>query len=294
MGSSTVGVADGGRVGLKRLNYWSSWTVHTWKKNRELGHPIRRDFSSSIGWQTTANLLKEQEYGEMSEILDRPWWRRVWIVQEAVLAKQAVLRCGTDEVSWERIRKRTRHLNTYKEISDMDVPGEYSFPDAELSILDELRSSWRAGTFAMTPYELLFETRRFDCTDPRDRLYAFIGLAVDSASIDITPDYSCTISEVYEKLVLALINSHEHLLILNLKRAYHNNNHTVQQPTVYSIADQAKFHDTEAKFWMVQITKSGNHGLVYPRDGSDVISMESQHLLTIKQVLDNRRVLSHR
>ena len=107
-------LGDGGRVGIKRLNYWSSWTVHTWKKNRELGHPIRRDYSSSIGWQVTANLLREQEYGEISEILTRPWWRRVWIVQEAVLAKQAVLRCGTDEVSWERIKKRTQQLNPLK------------------------------------------------------------------------------------------------------------------------------------------------------------------------------------
>ena len=233
-------------MGIKRLNYWSSWTVQTWKKNRELGHPIRRDLSGSIGWQTTANLLKEQEYGEISEILDRSWWRRVWIVQETVLAKQAVLRCGTDEVSWERIRKRTQQPNPLEVVKDTDAPSEYSFPDSELSILDELRSSWRAGTFATTLYELLYKARRLGCTDPRDRIYAFLGLAIDSESIDITPDYSSTISEVYEKLALALMRSHKHLLILNLKRAYHDDRHTVQQPIVNSIADQAKFHDTEA------------------------------------------------
>lgn len=247
---------DGGRAGIKRLNFWSSWTIHAWKRNRELGHPIRREFSSSIGWQTTSNLMREQEYGEMSEILDRPWWRRVWIVQEAVLAKKAVLRCGTDEVSWERIRKRTQQLNPFELIKDIDAPSpfSYSFPDTELSIIDELRSSWQAGTFALTLYQLLYETRRFDCTDPRDRVYAFLGLAVDSASIDITPDYSSKTSDVYQKLALALINSHQHLLILNLKRAYHNDSHTVPQPKVYSIADQAKFHDTEAN-----VSDGANH-----------------------------------
>lgn len=246
---------DGGRVGMKRLDFWSAWTVHTWKKNRELSRPIRMDMSSFIGWQTMSNLLAEQECGEMSEIPDRPWWKRVWIIQEAILAKQAVLRCGTDEVSWECIRKRTQRLNPVDLLSGMDdSPPRYSVPDAELSIIDEMRSSWRAGTFAMTLYELLYETRRFDCADPRDRIYAFLGLAVDSASIDIAPGYSSTISEVYQKLALALINSHEHLLLLNLKRAYHNHSHTVQLSTVYSIADQAKFHDNKAK-----ISDGANH-----------------------------------
>lgn len=245
---------DGGKAGMKRLNYWSTWTIHTWKRNRELGHPIRRDFSSSIGVQTTANLMLEQEYGEISEILDRPWWRRVWIIQEAVLAKQAVLRCGTDEVSWERIRKRTQKLNPFDVVNDKDAAPIYMFPDAELSVLNEMRSSWRAGTFAMTLYELLFKDRRFLCTDPRDRVYSFLGLAIDSGSIGITPDYSITTSELYEKLALALINSHEHLLILNLKRAYHDDRHIVERPMVYSIADQAKFHDTEAK-----ISDGANH-----------------------------------
>ena len=106
----------------------------------------------------------------------------------------------------------------------------------------------------MTLYELHYKNRRFHCTDPRDRVYAFLGLAIDSESIDIIPDYLNTISEIYEKLALALINSHGHLLILNLKRACHDDRRIVKQPIVYSIANQAKFHNTEAK-----ISDGANH-----------------------------------
>ena len=151
------------------------------------------------------------------------------------------------------LAKRAPHGNASgkrpSSLNDTDAPLECSFPDSELSILDELRSSWRAGTFATTLYELLYKTRRLDCTDPRDRVHAFLGLAIDTESINITPDYSSPMCEVYENLALALIRSRERLLTLNLKRAYHNQRHTVQQTIFYSIADQAKFHDTEANVW---------------------------------------------
>lgn len=93
-------VAEGGRAGMKRLSYWSSWGVHTlyWWANRRQGHPIRRDCSSSKALQANNDALKEQEFGEISQILDRPWWRRVWIVQEIVLARNAIFLCGPDEV----------------------------------------------------------------------------------------------------------------------------------------------------------------------------------------------------
>lgn len=48
------------------------------------------------------------EVGELAQLLDRQWWRRVWIVQELVLAKNAVIMCGPDEVTWDAIKKRLR------------------------------------------------------------------------------------------------------------------------------------------------------------------------------------------
>ncbi|KAK0744768.1 heterokaryon incompatibility protein-domain-containing protein [Apiosordaria backusii] len=33
----------------------------------------------------------------------RPWWRRVWIIQEVVLAKKATVLCGTASIPWEDV-----------------------------------------------------------------------------------------------------------------------------------------------------------------------------------------------
>jgi hypothetical protein len=33
-------------------------------------------------------------------LLERPWWRRIWVLQEAVLAKKITLTCGGKSVDW--------------------------------------------------------------------------------------------------------------------------------------------------------------------------------------------------
>ena len=240
-------LSSGGRVGMERLKYWSLWTYHTWKQNREHGHPIKRLQSSSIGIQATANALKEQECGEISQLLDRPWWRRIWIVQEVVLAKKAVVHCGPDEVPWDLIRKRIQKLNPFELVEDVDAAPElYSFPQEEHLILHDLQTRWRSGTWNVILYELLYGFQRFQCTDQRDRIYAFLGLASDGHSLDLVPEYTLPTSEIFMRLARAFVIAHKNLLILNCKRESHKDNLVDQQTKVYSMVDQARFHDTEA------------------------------------------------
>lgn len=37
----------------------------------------------------------------LSRFLKRPWFSRVWVVQEAVLARRAIITCGSRHVGWD-------------------------------------------------------------------------------------------------------------------------------------------------------------------------------------------------
>ncbi|RFU79323.1 heterokaryon incompatibility [Trichoderma arundinaceum] len=52
--------------------------------------------------------------------------------------------------------------------------------------------------------ELLFLTRGFQATDPRDKLFALVGLAGDVLSSDweVTPNYNLSVAEVYHRFAL--------------------------------------------------------------------------------------------
>ena len=38
--------------------------------------------------------------GIINDIASRPWWTRVWVIQEAAVARSIVVRCGSEEMPW--------------------------------------------------------------------------------------------------------------------------------------------------------------------------------------------------
>lgn len=78
-----------------------------WKTERKfgLGKGLKNRMSQGLSGERDGMAL---QVVELAQLLDRKGWRRVWIIQEAVLAKKATLMCGPDEVSWAAIAKRLR------------------------------------------------------------------------------------------------------------------------------------------------------------------------------------------
>ncbi|KAI4161898.1 MAG: hypothetical protein LQ342_004464 [Letrouitia transgressa] len=247
-------LGDGGRAGLQLVKnpILGGMGSSSWKQNRELGDPVLQNFSSSwsssIAIQRTAENSLESQYGYLSEILERPWWTRAWIIQEVTVASKAVVRCGPDEVSFKQILERVRKPEPIdvKFDEDNDAPSQYQFPDGDASLLHELHTQWQARTFKKSLYELLYAFRRYGCTNPRDRVYAFLGLASDAESVGIIPNYDASPSDVYTSFAKAMIASHQHLQILNLKREFYTDKPSDMPSKVYGLIDQSKFHDTDA------------------------------------------------
>lgn len=94
-----------GLVGTKMLdNYfkyiWQSIKTEKQKHGYSLAH-WKKTLSNSVNLRECADYVDEHGLGEVRELLDRPWWRRVWIIQEAVLARRLVLVCGTELIQWQ-------------------------------------------------------------------------------------------------------------------------------------------------------------------------------------------------
>jgi hypothetical protein len=39
----------------------------------------------------------------MTDILARPWWERVWVIQEVAVASSIVVYCGRTEIRWDEM-----------------------------------------------------------------------------------------------------------------------------------------------------------------------------------------------
>ncbi|KAH8672579.1 hypothetical protein BGZ60DRAFT_514225 [Tricladium varicosporioides] len=164
--------------------------------------------------------------------------------------------CDPDEVPWEAIKKRM-HDGAFgllgkdanqraKHTEEGSVVKKYAFPDTEYTTLMELQEKWRSNTWDRTLYNLLYTFRRFEATVPRDRIYAFLGLAGDIKSLNIIPDYSSPTSKIFIDVARTLIIAHKHLLLFNLKREPVMQRHnTQQQSQIYSLLDQTRFLDPD-------------------------------------------------
>ncbi|KAH7074721.1 heterokaryon incompatibility protein-domain-containing protein, partial [Paraphoma chrysanthemicola] len=63
----------------------------------------RDGLKSSEAMQRQADLSREFQLGEVRELLSRPWWTRVWIMQEAIVARKLVFMCGGESAPWDSV-----------------------------------------------------------------------------------------------------------------------------------------------------------------------------------------------
>ncbi|KAH7347994.1 heterokaryon incompatibility protein-domain-containing protein [Pyrenochaeta sp. MPI-SDFR-AT-0127] len=118
----------------------------------------------------------------MRELFDRPWWTRVWIMQEAIVAKKLLLMCGKDTACWtdvDRWVKRSVLINGPKkqyEVFGLALNPDFQLMNGGHAMLSELRQKWHGNAWDLSIYELLYKFRRLNCTNPKDRIYGFLGL----------------------------------------------------------------------------------------------------------------------
>lgn len=123
------------------------------------------------------------------ELLDRRWFKRLWILQEIALANRfAVVQCGGDIIPFALFRR-----------SVICLYGKNNLPFKGLRqlVLEAVRiSEDHHGKTLMS----LFENSRLqECSDPKDRVYGILGMAPKGFANLIHPNYSekATVQDTY-------------------------------------------------------------------------------------------------
>jgi hypothetical protein len=97
----------------------------------------------------------------------------------------------------------------------------------------------RTSSVPTSIYDLLYNFRTLLCTDSRDRITSFLGLAGDIASLGLNADYSLSIVKPYAVTARTFITGHKALDALNCRREPLWDDSPCQQEVTYSLRDQA-------------------------------------------------------
>lgn len=113
--------------------------------------------------------------------LARPWFNRVWVVQEVLLAKDAVLVCGTRFLDWKRFCMMIVLMRA-QNLTNLLTSPDFSEPQLEVAVSNILNLHMTADKAqrGLSPKEFtlfLNSGRLRKVTEPVDRVWGFLGLA---------------------------------------------------------------------------------------------------------------------
>ena len=245
---NTVGVAPTATVEKSVINNYMATLLGP-------SHPVR-NITNGTAWQWSTQLDLELDFGDLRELLSRPWWSRVWVIQEAVVGKRVTFMVGDQTFEWESMERSLDRIRKGKVLQGVGAvemfgvvvnPELYSAQDETYQLISRLRTRWHSGNFNLSIYELLYDFRHLQCTNQRDRVFGCLGLATACGEFpDIQPDYSSSTRDIYVKTALSIIKNTGTLDIFNCVRDWRGLAPLSKPPQAFSLPDQAKYHDVGA------------------------------------------------
>ena len=166
-----------------------------------------------------------QVWNAIYRLLLRPWFRRTWVIQEAVMAGNLNVMCGKETLYWEALPIFSTTIQNNWPFFMMLLSSNEEQQKKDLSHYDPDVQFARAGAFrnlraahqkgeGISYLSLLIATRDTESTDPRDKIYGLWGLASDASDLVPTPDYAQSAKHVYTSFVIAWIKKYKSLDII--------------------------------------------------------------------------------
>ncbi|KAL3417252.1 Heterokaryon incompatibility protein 6, OR allele 5 [Phlyctema vagabunda] len=184
-------------------------------------------FYSISGWHDHDDLLP---IAGIKRFFTRPWWGRIWILQEITFPDNAEFLCGSKSITRRRC---SAALGAYCALRSVLVTTFTNQPQTltsyQLEIVSDLfqhrptvmLSSWNIYRYSRFPLAALLRAtcvgsinfhrhgpHHLESSDPRDKIFALLGLAADREELEklgVFPNYSKTCKETYTTAMLVLL-----------------------------------------------------------------------------------------
>lgn len=191
----------------------------------------------SATFRDISDTVKERR-DAIKDLLERPYFVRVWIIQEVVVANNASVVCGSFSLSYDKL---------YIAVQRMTASQFYPFSTATSNV--SYLGEWRATFIAVDAPDreenlglrLFMDSRDRSSTDLRDKIYSLRGIANDALATGIIVDYDKSIERVYTDHAKHLLKIRHDLTILSAVILRHRANSTLLLPSWVPDWSQPKY-----------------------------------------------------
>jgi hypothetical protein len=209
----------GQQVSIMGDIYRNAQNVHAWLGNASPATDWALEYLNTIDadtwgkpWTTEA---EDKPFYALLALADRPWFTRLWVAQEVVLARRAWIHCGAQCTDLRSVVLCYRHYLLQR----LDHRSAINLHIKRLGQLHSLhgilmcQDQTQASPKEIDGVYSLFEgTLIMGVSDPRDFVYALKGLL--PSDIKMIPDYEASLDEVFQNATLSFIDWTKNLIWL--------------------------------------------------------------------------------
>ncbi|EAA27267.2 HET-domain-containing protein [Neurospora crassa] len=210
----------GHQVQLMKTIYWDAETVIVWLGmgtacTGEAMELLKMEWKDLHEYMEEGNLSRKERQGITDLYCNATYWRRVWILQEFVLARDYVVLCnrafvtkrcferGPKIARWwsvkEARRKSRAHTNRPSPVLFWKAPVERMI--ALRNLFPRPSEVWEPSGPTLDKWLDTVYSYGFKATDPRDYVFALLGISHDRDDLEIVPNYELSTSEVYGMVI---------------------------------------------------------------------------------------------
>lgn len=147
--------------------------------------------------RTSQQASTEQSICSVNAIQSNPYWARLWIVQEIVLAREVFVLRGDGLFLWDVISNPEAILDIFDEREKLDKV--WPLNSSILSLL-EIRDTYHRGKDRLTKTQpgMDYWLRNFQnsqCSDPRDMVYGLLALVEHGDKFEV--DYELSTQDLF-------------------------------------------------------------------------------------------------
>ena len=186
-------------------NVWGAWHADVEKRDRM----IKRFEGKVERVDGRMSMLDEKNWNAVAMLAKRPWWKRLWVFQEAVLSKAVRFQCGYEDVAWSTMEMIPVLIELGDTIRKTRIPPHESKLNKTARLIDQTFNTdskeWSIYQYRYQhhkharpddPLDVVSELSHRKASDPKDKIFGVTGL-LPLSKIDVK--YSSSVEAVYLK-----------------------------------------------------------------------------------------------
>jgi hypothetical protein len=153
-----------------------------------------------------------------------PWFTRLWVLQEVILARSLQLRCGLFRATWSSLYlmmdvwKSVYHKNPTMQKEELSFGGKGIFYFM-MALVDADFQSARSNNIRLSLVKLTTQSALLKASNPKDRIYGLLGLlqhSVPSGDKEPKVNYKLSCGEIYHQATMWSIRHDNNFDVLSL------------------------------------------------------------------------------